>query len=229
MRITTANRADGRHCVTLAPEHSHEPNPPLRDLLIDASILGTPGDRQIAITALAFGAALRGVVETAVPVSPAMVQSLSSFQAPAFTVPKNISVEGAQFTGSGTTFVLDLDHEGLVGRNRVDRGRVIALDILPMTRWNGRLFSMDRLVAAANAEFHANRRRGAEVLGPFLAVALAFAHELHVSRIVVPRGELVGDPWIESATRLMASTGVELVMINRNELDDMDLVEVESA
>lgn len=225
MRVASTNRADGRHCVSLTPETSGEPNPPLRELLIDASVLGTPGDRLTAIAALAFGQSLRGILETDQPVSPAMSQALSTFQSPVFVAPRNISVEGTQFTGSGSTLVLDLEHEGLVGRNLVDRGQVLALDILPMTTWTGRLFSMDRLVTASNADLHARRLRGSRMLGPTLAVALAFAHELHVSRIVVPCGDLSEDPWIQRATDLVAATGVDLLTVSRDELDVLELVE----
>lgn len=225
MRITGTNRNDGRHCVSLTPETSGEPNPPLRDLLIDASVQGTPGDRMSVIAALSFGQSLRGIVETDLPVSPAMSQALSAFQAPVFVSPRNISVEGTQFTGSGSTFVLDLAHEGLVGRNLVDRGQVLALDILPMTTWTGRLFSMDRLVTASNADLHAQRFHGPQKLGPGLAVALAFAHELHVSRIVVPCGDLAEDPWVQRATDLLAATGVDLLTVSRENLDELDLVE----
>lgn len=225
MKITSTNRDDGRHCVTLAPEQGGEPNPRLRDLLFDATVLGIPGDRQIAVAALAFGSSLRGIIQTDLPVSPAMTQALTDFQSPVFVSPRNISFEGTQFTGTGTTFVLDLAHEGLVGRNRVDRGQIIALDILPMTTWSGRLFSMGRLVAASNADLHATIHRGGHPLGPVLAVALAFAHELHVSRIVVPDGNLAEDPWIHRATELLAATGVDLVTVPREELHELDLVE----
>lgn len=225
MRITSANRHDGRHCMTLSPENSGEPNPPLRDLLVDASILGTPGDRQIAVAALAFGTYLRGVVETDVPVSPAMSQALSAFQSPAFTMPKNISAEGTQYTGAGSTLLLDLKHEGLIGRNTVDTGQVIALDILPMTSWSGRLFSMDRMVVASNAELLAQRLHGTARLGPLLAVALAFAHELHASRIVIPGGDFTDDPWVVGATHLLAATGVDLLTVDRPELEELRLVE----
>ncbi|WP_422115721.1 hypothetical protein [Brachybacterium sp. UNK5269] len=225
MRITSTNRPDGRHCVALTPEHSGEPNPALRELLIDGSILGTPGDRQMAVAALTFGSYLRGVVETDVPVSPAMSQALSAFQAPVFVAPMNVSVEGTQYTGAGSTLVLDLEHEGLVGRNSVDRGQVITLDVLPMTTWTGRLFSMDRLVTASNADLLGRRARGTARLGPFLAVALAFSHELHVSRIVVPSGDRSDEPWITRATDLLAATGVDLMTVDRSELHDLDLVE----
>ncbi|MGF7022911.1 hypothetical protein [Brachybacterium tyrofermentans] len=225
MKITSTNRADGRHCISLTPQASDEPNPPLRDLLVDASVLGTPGDRLAAIAALAFGQSLRGIIETDLPVSPAMAQSLSSYQSPVFVAPRNISFEGTQFTGSGSTFVLDLAHEGLVGRNLVDRGQVLALDILPMTTWTGRLFSMDRLVTASNSALHAQRLRGSRKLGPVLAIALAFAHELHVSRFVVPCGDLAGDPWVQRATNLLAATGVDLLTVSREGLDELDLVE----
>src|SRR5699024_605706 len=122
---------------------------------------------------------------------------------PIFTIPKNISAEGTQYTGAGSTLLLDLEHEGLLGRNTVDTGQVIAVDILPMTSWAGRLFSMDRLVVASNAELLAQRLRGTACLGPYLAVALAFAHELHASRIVVPSGDFSDDPWVVGASHLL--------------------------
>lgn len=225
MRITSENRHDGRHCITLQPANGTEPSPPLRDLLVDASVLGTPGDRQIAIAALAFGSYLRGVVDTEVPVSPTMAQALSAFHAPTFIAPRNISAEGTQYTGAGSTLVLDLEHEGLLGRNSVERGQVIALDVLPMASWTGRLFSMDRLVVASNASLHARSRRGTSRLGPPLAIALAFCHELHVSRIVVPSGDFSDDPWVVGATHLLAATGVDLVTIDREELPGLELVE----
>ena len=225
MRITSTNRPDGRHCVALTPEHSGEPNPPLRELLIDASILGTPGERQAAVAALAFGSYLRSVVATDVPISPVMAQALTSFQAPAYIAPVNVSVEGTQYTGAGSTLVLDLEHAGLVGRHSGDRGQVITLDVLPLTRWSGRLFSMDRLVTASNADLLGRSARGTARLGPYLAVALAFSHELHVSRIVVPSGDRSDEPWITRATDLLAATGVDLMTVDRSELHDLDLVE----
>lgn len=225
MKISSTNRPDGRHCLTLTPEKPGEPSPALRDLLIDASVLGIPGDRLAAIAALAFGPYLRGLLSTERPVSQLMSRALNTFYDPVFITPSNISSEGTQFTGTGSTFVLDPEHRGFIGRNAVDRTQVIALDILPMTSWTGRLFSMDRLVVASNADLFTPGRSGGEAYGPHLAVALSFAHELHVSRIVLPTREPLTDDWTRRATKLLAATGVDLIVTTDASLPDLDLVE----
>lgn len=225
MRISSINRPDGRHCLTLAPEAPGEPSPPLRDLLVDASIIGLSGDRLAAVAALAFGPHLRGVIATEKPVSQAVARALTRFCDPVFVAPSSISDEGTEFTGSGSTLVLDPLHRGYIGRNDVGRSQVIALDVLPMTTWSGRLFSMDRLVVAANAGLLARPRSGAAALGPQLAVALAFSHELHVSRIVLPTDEDPGDPWFVRATALLAATGVQLVVADAAGVSELGLVE----
>lgn len=225
MKISSTNRPDGRHCLRLTPEMLGEPTPQMRDLLIDASIIGIPGDRLPAIAALAYGPYLRGVISTERPVSALMSRAILTFMDPVYVTPSNISAEGTQFTGSGSTFVMDPEHRGYIGRNLIDRTQVIAMDILPMTTWTGRLFSMDRLVVASNAELFANSRSGAAFLGPYLAVALSFAHELHVSRIVVPTDEPPADDWIQRATVLLAATGVDLTVTSPDSLHLLDLVE----
>lgn len=225
MKVTCANRPDGRHCLSLTPEKPGEPSPPLRDLLIDASIIGIPGDRLAAIAALAYGPHLRGVLSTERPVSTLMSRALTAFLDPVFITPSNISSEGTQFTGSGSTLVLDPDHQGYLGRNRVNRTQVISLDVLPMTTWTGRLFSMDRLVIASNANLFSRRRTGSSELGPYLAVALAFAHELHVSRVVLPTEVPPSDEWLTRAGSLLAATGVHLVVTSPDSLSELDLVE----
>lgn len=225
MRITSTNRIDGRHCLTLAPEQPGEPSPPLRDLLVDASIIDIPGDRLAAVSALAYGPYLRGVVTAEQPISPRMLRALMAYQHPILFTSTEVSAEGAAPSGSGSTFVLDLDHRGYVGRNRVDRTQVIALDIMPMTTWTGRLFSMDRMVIASNADLLSQVRSRADPLGPYLAVALAFAHELHVSRIVLPTDEQLSSAWVDRATDLLAATGVDLVVTTTTDLASMDLLE----
>lgn len=224
MRITSTNRSDGRHALSLLPEKPGEPVPAVRDLLFDASVTGIPGDRMAAIGALVFGPHLRGVITTERPISPLMTLALNRFQEPAFIAPSNISSEGTQFTGSGTTLVFDPDHRGYVGLNAIDRTQVIAFDVLPMTSWTGRLFSMDRLVVASNADLLSPKRRGSARLGPLLAVALAFAHELHVSRFVLPTDAPPADEWIERAADLLAATGVDLRLVSTSELAALDLV-----
>lgn len=224
MRILSANRSDGRYAMSLAPESVSDPNPPHRDLLIDATLGGLSGDRLAAAAALAFGSYLRGVFSTEKPVSPRMAVALAEFTSPRHVSPSNISIEGTQFTGSGTTLVLDTEHAGLLGRNAVDRGQVLALDILPMTEWTGRLFSMDRLVVASNANLLASRRQGRAKVGPFLAVAVAFADEMHVSRIVLPVPAADQDSWTERATTLLAATGIDLIVVGQSELGHLDLV-----
>ena len=219
MRISSTNRPDGRHSLSLSPERPEEAVPGLRDLLVDASVLGIPGDRLAAVAALAFEPYLRGVISTERPISPLMARALSTFLDPAFVTPSNISPEGTQFTGSGTTIVLDQGHRGIIGRNRVDRTQVISLDVLPMTTWTGRLFSMDRLVVASNADLIARERELGTRSGPHLAVALAFAHELHVSRIVLPESTGSDPCWVHRATALLAATGVDLVVTS----EDSDL------
>lgn len=225
MRILSANRSDGRYALSLVPESVSDPNPPHRDLLIDATLGGLSGDRLAAAGALAFGSYLRGVFSTEKPVSPRMAGALAEFASPRLVSPSNISIDGTQFTGSGTTLVLDTEHAGLLGRNALDRSQVLALDILPMTEWTGRLFSMDRLVVASNANLLTSHREDRAKVGPFLAVAVAFAHELHVSRIVLPVPVADPDAWTDRATTLLAATGIDLIIVAQSELRHLDLVE----
>lgn len=225
MKISTANRPDGRYAVTLAPEEPGEPSPPMRDLLVDASIVGISGDRLIAVAALAFGPHLRGVLTTEKPVSQSMSRAIARFQDPIFVAPSTISPEGTEFTGGGSTLVLDPLHQGYTGRNEVGSSQVIALDVLPSTSWTGRLFSMDRLVVASNASLLASPRPGITALGPQLAVAVALAHELHASRIVLPTHEAADDPWILRVTALLAAVGLDLTLSTVDDLAGLELVE----
>lgn len=224
MRISTANRADGRFAVTVSPEEAGEPSPPVRDFLIDATIVGMPADRLLAVTALAFGPHLRGSLSTELPVSPSMSRAIARFQEPIFVAPTAISPDASEFTGGGSTLVLDLQHQGYVGRNDVGRGQVITLDVLPTTTWTGRLFSMDRMVVASNASFFASLRPGTVALGPQLAVGVALAHELHVSRMVLPTAEQPDEPWVTRATALLAAVGIDLELTTPAALADLDLV-----
>lgn len=225
MRISTANRIDGRFAVTLSPEEPGDPSPPMRDLLVDASIIGMSGDRLLAVAALAFGPHLRGVISTERPVSQAMSRAVARFQEPVFVAPSSISAEGTEFAGGGSTIVLDPLHAGYIGRNAVDRAQVIALDVLPTTTWTGRLFSMDRLSVASNASLLGASRTGAASLGPELAVAVALAHELHASRIVLPTEAPQDDAWLRRASSLLAAVGIDLLATSPDGLLGLELVD----
>jgi len=224
MRISTANRADGRFAVTVSPEEAGEPSPPMRDFLIDATIVGMPGDRLLAVSALAFGPHLRGSLSTEMPVSPSMSRAVARFQDPIFVAPTTISPDASEFTGGGSTLVLDPQHRGYVGRNDVGRGQVLTLDVLPTTKWTGRLFSMDRMVVASNASLFSSLRPGTDALGPQLAVAVALAHELHVSRVVLPTDAQLDELWVARATAMLAAVGIDLELTSPTALLDLDLV-----
>lgn len=224
MRISTANRADGRFAVTVTPESPGEPSSTVRDFLIDATIVGLPGDRLLAVAALAFGAHLRGSLSTERPVSPLMTRAIARFQEPILVVPTDVSPHASQFTGGGATLVLDPQHRGYVGRNDVGRGQVLTLDVLPTTTWTGRLFSMDRMVVASNASFLASQLPGTVPVGPQLAVAVALAHELHVSRIVLPTDQQPDEQWFTRTTSLLAAAGIDLQLTTPSALADLDLV-----
>ena len=210
MDLVRRDRADGKLELGLRASKAGEANPPIRELLIDSPVDRLTGDRMAVAACLAFGRHFRGSVGLKTGVSARLAGELTAYRTPAWVGVFPVADIASGYSGTGTTFVLDLDHRGWTGRNSVTTGRVVTLDVARSDRMAGRLFTTDRLIVSSNAWLLEDGHSDSRQLAPLLAVALLLGSDLDVSRLVVPHSLAPNPEWEKRVGRLLSSVGLQV-------------------
>lgn len=221
MDLVRRDRADGKLEISLHPSKSGEANPPLRELLLDSPVDRLTGDRMAVAACLAFGRYFRGSIGLKTGVSARLAGELTAFRAPTWVGVFPVADIAAGYSGTGTTFVLDLEHRGWTGRNSIDTSRVVTLDVARSDRSAGRLFTTDRLIVSSNAWLLEDDVTDVRRLSPLLAVALLMGSDLDVSRLVVPHALEPNPDWERRVVRLLSSVGMQVSFCTMDRAQDL--------
>lgn len=209
LRFTLA--PDGTTRLGLDRDRLEEPVPLPRELIVDGHCTRPHPDLVAAMVWLCWPQAYNGVVSFGTAVTPSMARALG--EPGARVSPRHVSdtIERRQVAPS--TLVLDSSGAPGRGRNPLGEPRSTFLDIRPIHRWRGRMMSTDVLAVCSNADAFAaqsSRRYGSPLAAP-LAVALLFADELRINRIVAC-GYRADSRWLEATSRMLEACDIQLFL-----------------
>lgn len=225
-KVLFSHNSDGTTRLRLDRQVPNEAVPLPRELIVDGHCSRPHPDLVAVMSWLCWPNSCAGVVAFGVGVTESMATALGD---PTIGIPvRPYSVDPNLVPRRGMSSVLAIEATGIVGRGRNPLGepRSTYLQVLPIHRWRGRMLSTDSLMVSSNSDAFAAyaRRTPGSLLRAQLAVALLFADELRVNRIVAAGFEIDHD-LLEKLDAMLDVVGIELGLTESDSEEWRELVQ----
>lgn len=201
----------GRTSISLSVSREAEVLAFPRELLFDLRLDSLPPDRLWVAAALCFGSRAPGVWEGEFPISPSVMTAVQTYLRDDVVISARVTEDAHQWYPGNAAMLVDAEYARSNEILSTSVGADLTLEIRRLGDWVGRLFSIDRVIMAANAFAFSADPSGFAGNSTVLALGVLVATDLQVDRIVLPTSRMDTVKWEARAADLCGTVGVEVL------------------